>query len=170
MLSLIGAFSPIGCAGNDRYEMGQTIQMGPFSFRVESASARMGSHDGRPRRIIEIELWQLSVEPGADGDLAGFLTPGSEFAPRPHIKIRDRQGHEFPGHVGLRRQDRWPVSFELSEPSGFTAASRERADRFAEEQLTRGPRDFRLYITNPDRREGQPREIWLQLRDYRPTR
>lgn len=150
--------------------MGQTVEMGPFTFRVETASARTAYREGKPRRVIVVELWELSAEPDADIDLPRFLTPGSEFAPRPQIKIRDREGHEFPGIVGLRQGDRWPVSFELAEGSGFTASSRERADRFAEQQLSKGPRDFRLYITNPDRRPGQPREVWLQLRDYRPTR
>jgi hypothetical protein len=163
-------FSVFGCSGNERYEMGQTIEMGPFTFRVESASAATSSHDGKPRREIAVELWQLNVEPGENIDLARFLIPGSEFAPRPQIKIRDREGHEYLGSVGLKRGDRWPVSFELVAGSRFTAASRERADRFAEQQLSKGPRDFRLYITNPDRRAGQPREVWLQLRDYRPTR
>lgn len=169
-ITAIGSASLFACAGNERYEMGQTIEMGPFTFRVESASATVRSRDGRPRKVVEVELWQLSVQPGANGDLARFLTPGSEFAPRPQIRIRDREGNEFSGQVGLKRGDRWPVSFELADASGFTAASRERADRFAERQLTKGPRDFRLYITNPDRRAGQPREVWLQLRDYRPTR
>ncbi len=150
--------------------MGQTIEMGPLSFRVESVSTTLRSHEGKPRRVIEVELWQVSVDPDEDMDLVRFLMRGTEFAPRPQIKIRDREGHEFSGRMGLRRRDRWPARFELAEASGFTDASRERADRFAEQHLSMGPRDFRMYINNPDRRPGQPRAVWLQLRDYRPTR
>ncbi len=170
VISAAGSLSLLGCSGTERYEMGQTIEMGPFSFRVQTVSSTLRSHEGRPRRVIEVELWQLSAEPDEDMDLARFLIRGTEFAPRPQIKIRDREGHEFSGSLGLRRRDRWPASFELGRASGFTAASRERADRFAEEHLSMGPRDFRMYITNPDRRAGQPRAVWLQLRDYRPTR
>lgn len=170
MICASGIPALFGCSRTERYDMGQTIEMGPLSFRVETVSATQRSHDGKPRRVIEVELWQLSVEADEDMDLARLLVRGTEFAPRPQIKIRDRDGHEFNGGFGLRRGDRWPVRFELGEASGFTTASRERADRFAEQHLSMGPRDFRLYITNPDRRPGQPRAVWLQLRDYRPTR
>lgn len=169
-LSVAGSVLLLGCSGTERYEMGQTIEMGSFAFRVEVASATMRTREGKPRRVIEVRLWELSVEPDEELDLAHFLVPGTEFVSRPQIKIRDREGHEFTGSLGLRRGDRWPARFELSQAPGFTTASRERADRLAEQHLSMGPRDFRLYIKNPDRRPGQPRAVWLQLRDYRPTR
>jgi hypothetical protein len=160
----------VGCSSTKRFELRQTIEMGPFSFRVERASSSVGYVSGRQQRVIEVDLWLLSGESESDVDLGPFFSPGNTLVSHPHIRIEDRHGHEFPGRVGVPAGDHWPVSFQLAGRGGFSPAERERAEEIAESHLEMGPRDFRLFIRNPDRRGQQPREVWIQLREYRPTR
>ena len=168
--SALAGVSLVGCSSTKRYELGQTIEMGPFSFRVERASSKVGHESGRQRRVIEVDFWLLSGESDSGVALGPFFTPGNALVSHPHIKIEDRHGHEFPGRVDVRDGDHWPVSFRLVGRGGFSPSERETAEEIAASHLEMGPRDFRLYIRNPDRRGQQPRAVWIQLREYRPTR
>ena len=69
---------------------------------MELASATIRSREGKPRRVIEVELWELSVEPDEELDFAHFLVPGTEFVSHPQIKlIKTRLGVGTPIAKGI---------------------------------------------------------------------
>lgn len=170
MITAVAGVSLIGCSSTKRYELGQTIEMGSFSFRAERATATVGYEAGRQRNVIEVDLWLLSGEADAEVDFGRFLSPGSTLVSHPQIRIEDRHGHEFYGRIGVPVGERWPVRFQLAGRGGFSPTERERAEEIAETHLGMEPREFRLFINNPDRRGQQPRAVWIQLRNYRPER
>jgi hypothetical protein len=170
VITAVAGVSLIGCSSTKRYELGQTIEMGPFSFRAERATATVGYEAGKQRTVIEVDLWLLSGEAEAEVDFGSFLSPGNTLVSHPQIRIEDRHGHEFHGRLGVPVGERWPVQFQLAGRAGFSPAERERAEEIAEAHLGMEPREFRLYINNPDRRGQQPRAVWIQLRNYRPER
>ncbi len=152
----------LGCSRSEDYTMGQTIEMGPFAFQVESASVTTPD-DGHPVVFVNFRL--LSDESQGkipfdrllndEVDSEGNATARKMIIPIvfPWTAVVDSHGHRFVGNViGLSgRYIIWEI--RLRDQDRFDKAHR---DMQAE--------DFRLVIKNPDRRKGQPHTASIQLR------
>jgi hypothetical protein len=76
------------------------------------------------------------------------------FVARPHVHVVDSHGHSFVGLV--KSDDR--AEFGIYKDVLF----RHKEYVKAHQDLT--AREFKIKITNPDRRAGQPRSVLVQLR------
>jgi len=142
----------LGCAGTEEYELGQRIDMGPYSFEVVSADeGRWGSE---PTLGI---LFRLDRD-----DTAPFTTDfRRSFAYK--MEIIDAAGNAF--------------AVDPSPQSPVYKAGRYRSDRYLAEvrlsaslegvrdstRIGKTASDFRLIIDNPDPERDQPRRVAIQL-------
>jgi hypothetical protein len=148
-----------GCAGTEDYALNDTIEMGPWSFRVQRASTRVESGGTNPfmRVVVSLSIEDFSGEVGQSfDDFLNGARPGSPFT-NPRFRLVDDQGGSFEGLV-IGKGSRWTAEFALI-PSSVGIADASRAAEF----LDREPGDFRLVINNPDRRSGQPARVSVQL-------
>jgi hypothetical protein len=142
----------LGCAIAEEYQLGQRIEMGPYSFEVVGADR--GSWASMPTVNISFRLTRDDTEP--------FTTDfNSSFAYK--MELVDRAGNSFtvdPHPVapvyraGRHRSDRYRAEVRIS-PSfeGVRNATR----------LGKAVADFRLIIDNPARQGDQPRRVAIQL-------
>ena len=150
---LIGTCALLGgCAGVEAYQLGQPIDMGPYSFAVVSAAkGRWGS----------VPTINISFRLNRD-DTAPFTTDfRSSFAYK--MELVDAAGNAFPVEPsplspvtrdGRQRSNRYQAEVRLS-PSheGVRDGSR----------IGKAPGDFTLVIDNPAREGNQPRRVAIQL-------
>lgn len=182
-LTVAGGTLFSSCVPQD-YELGQRIEMGAFAFQVEGASegvrasstreivinsetgseVRVGPGSG-PTRQISVRLRLLSNESRPRNSLDRFLDgmdrPRGEGVTfrldlSPHYILVDSHGHEFKGGVGVDLR----MGFSIEDEGGFAFSSNE---PFRAEHFDLRSEDFRLIITNPDRQDGQPRKVSIQL-------
>jgi len=142
----------VGCARTEEYEVGQRIDMGPYSFEVVSADeGRWGSE---PTLGI---LFRLDRD-----DTAPFTTDfRRSFAYK--MEIIDAAGNAFvvdPSpqspvyRAGRYRSDRYLAEVRLSASlEGVRDSTR----------IGKTASDFRLIIDNPDPERDQPRRVAIQL-------
>jgi hypothetical protein len=149
---LICATAVSGCAGTEEYQLGQRIDMGPYSFEVVRADK--GTWASIPTINI---LFRLTRD-----DTAPFTTDfSSSFAFK--MEAVDAAGNTFtvdphavsPVHrAGRYRSDRYRAEVRLS-PSleGVRNAT----------HIGKAVEDFRLIIDNPAHEGKQPRRVAIQL-------
>ena len=173
-LAVAGSALVVGC-GPSEYQIGQTIEMGAFAFQVEKASSRVhpspSEHVG-PTRQISVQLRLLSNESRPRINFRAFLS-GREtncsggisfsFGDRSRTKLEDSHGHKFSGGQNAHPCDpilagKVQLVFRIESDRGFSTN-----EDFRAEHLDLRPEDFRLIITNPDRRKGQPSKIAIQF-------
>jgi hypothetical protein len=148
----------LGCSSAEDYDMGQTIEMGPFAFQVVGAWAT-SPDDRHPEIFVDFRLLsdQSHGQIGFDDilndmvDSEGNATAKMRLSPR--TKVVDGHGHRFVGVVS-----------DLSARYILFEVRLRDQDRFENEHFGMRPEDFRLVIKNPDRRKGQPRAASIQLR------
>ena len=164
-LAVAGSTLLSGCTPQD-YELGQRIEMGPFAFHVEGASSGVNrGYEGGPMREITVRLRLLSNESRPRKDFYEFLTGIDPYRLQlivlPHYKLEDSHGHKFDGLM-TRCTDTCRIEFHIrGDLRVMRMFSSDEA--FREEHFDLRPEDFRLIITNPDRRDGQPSEVSIQL-------
>jgi hypothetical protein len=145
------------CERPTPYQMNQPIEMGPYSFSVASAAP------GRSWQSTEGPYYEIEVRFRLDrDDTAPFTTDfNSSFADA--MRIVDAAGNTFgcsPSPVdavykgGRYRSDRYSCLFRYSQSS-------EGVSDFA--KVGTHPADFQLIIANPERKDGQPRQVVVQL-------
>lgn len=148
-----------GCGQEAEYKMGQSIEMGPFAFVVENAYERVSTFSGGDPKIEIVVDLRLDVATGAKVKFDDFLNDTadrSRMIIHPKVEIRDRDGHAFIGMVQrVSGREEWRALFLLIDDVGGTPTARKYLDRRAG--------DFRLIITNPDRRERQPARAAVAL-------
>jgi hypothetical protein len=165
-LAVAGSILVLGC-GPTEYEIGQTIEMGAFTFRVDGASDRVVQPSSRersegigPKKEITIRLSVLSNESRPRREFRHFLDDYDPDRYRmmifPHYKLEDIHGHSFDG--GL-----WDKSYMRFAIEDFVGIIPESDESFNAEHLDLREEDFALIIENPDRRDGQPSKISIQL-------
>jgi hypothetical protein len=142
-----------GCARTEEYQLGQRIDMGPYSFDV--AGTDEGTWASEPTISI---LFRLDRD-----DTAPFTTDfWQSFAYK--MEIVDAAGNAFPVDphpqsavytAGRYRSDRYLAEVKLS-PSHEGVRDSARIGRTAA--------DFRLIIDNPAPEGSQPRRVAIQLR------
>jgi hypothetical protein len=147
------------CTPETEYEMGEPIEMGPFTFVIEQAYERLSAFpNGDPRMEILVDL-RLDAAAGAKVKLDEFLndTAGDRgMIIHPHVEIRDKDGQSFMGWVRrLSGRQLWRAEFPLVDDAGGVES--------ASLYLHRRAGDFRLVIDNPDRRSGQSSRAAVML-------
>ena len=143
----------LGCAKTEEYEIGQRIDMGPFSFRV------VGADEGRWSSVRTVNiLFQLDRD-----DTAPFTTDFWEsFVYR--MQLVDEARNTFPVDPkpvspvyrgGRQRSSQYRAEVRLiPSHEGVRDAAR----------IGKDPRAFRLIIDNPAAAADQPRRVSVQLR------
>ena len=142
-----------GCARTEAYQLGQRIDMGPYSFEV--AGADEGTWASEPTISI---LFRLDRD-----DTAPFTTDfWQSFVYK--MEIVDAAGNAFPVdpqpqspvyRAGRYRSDRYLAEVKLSP---FHEGVRNSA------RIGKTAGDFRLIIDNPAPEGDQPRRVAIQLR------
>ncbi len=153
----------LGCATSEKYDMRQEIEMGPFVFRVTGAYSEKPA-TGHPKIIVNFSVrydtnasFEFAEYFNDDVDSEGNPTHNRQSVlPRishPRMKVVDSHGHGF---IGL-------VKGESGEFIVWGLKLRDQ-EKFDEKHADLEPEDFRLLITNPYPREGQPSRVSIQLR------
>ncbi len=160
-----GGVALAGCSMAQDHEMGQEIQMGPFTFEVRSASPSLDVRDTGRVRVISVTFRVLKDESRPRIDFGEFLSD-MVGAPRmmvfPHTTLVDSHGHKFKSDVrGTPPRARFLITSALDLVEVMSDA--ERLQRFNDAHLETQPSDYRLIIDNPERRKGQPRAVRIQL-------
>ena len=149
---LICAIAVSGCARTEEYQLGQRIDMGPYSFEV--TRAEKGTWASTPTIDISFRLTRDDTAPFT----ADF---NSSFAFK--MEVVDAAGNTFtvaPHAVspvyraGRYRSDRYRAEVRLS-PSLEGVRDGTRIGNAVE--------DFRLIIDNPAREGDQPRRVVIPL-------
>ena len=168
-IATAGGAALAGCSMAEDYEMGQAIEMGPFTFEVRSASPSLDVRDTGRVRVISVTFRVLKDESRPRIDFGEFLSDmvGFQASPRmmvfPHTTLVDSHGHKFKSDVrGSPPRARFQITSAL-DLLEFNADA-ERIQGFNDAHLETEPSDYRLIIDNPDRREGQSRAVRIQLR------
>jgi hypothetical protein len=142
-----------GCARTEAYQLGQRIDMGPYSFNVAGADEGTWASE----RTISI-LFRLDRD-----DTAPFTTDfWQSFAYK--MEIVDAAGNAFPVdphpqspvyRAGRYRSDRYLAKVKLIRShEGVRDSAR----------IGKAAGDFRLIIDNPAPEGDQPRRVAIQLR------
>ena len=175
-----------GCGRTEQYDMGQRIDMGPYTFEV--AGAKKGSTQHSDRTVIAtIELLLRLVR----DDTAPYTTDfahsfrtrmqlvdatGNTFRVSPRTNVRDYKvdlhgevspiGSYFPTTTevyrgGRKRADSYRASVELNpEYVGLDRGMKV----MHREGVGTAVTDFKLIIDNPDRQGEQPGRAEIPLR------
>ena len=142
----------LGCADTKEYQLGQRIDMGPYTFEVASV---------QPGRWASVATINVSFNLLRD-DTAPFTTDFWEsFVYK--MELVDRAGNAFPVdphpvspvyEKGRQRSNRYRAEVRLS-PSheGVRDAA----------NIGKSTSDFTLMIANPAPQDGQPRRVSIQL-------
>ncbi len=150
------------CVGGEtEFEVGEWIQMGPFTFTVGSATVQYVDYEAvnPSRRGIRVEL-RVDLERSEPSKVKfnDFLngTAPDRLLASPTMKVVDAEGHEFDGWVQrVSGKDRWWASFELID--------HRRGLPSAEQFKNLKASDLQLRIRNKDRRPAQPATAVIQL-------
>jgi hypothetical protein len=142
----------VGCGRTEEYQLGQRIDMGPYSFEVVSADE--GTWASQPTINI---LFRLDRD-----DTAPFTSEFQEsFAYK--MEVVDAAGNAFPVNpaaqrpvysAGRQRSDRYLAEVRLSASH---EGVRDRA------RIGKTASDFRLIIENPEPARDQPSRVAIQL-------
>jgi len=175
-----------GCGRTEQYEMGQRIDMGPYTFEV--AGAKIGSTQHADRTVIPtvellLRLVRDDTAPYTTDFAHSFRTgmqlvdaTGNTFRVFPRTNVRDYKvdmrgevtpiGSYFPTTTevyrgGRKRADSYRASVELNPEyvglrRGMTVMHREGVGTAVS--------DFKLIIDNPDRQGEQPGRAEIPLR------
>ena len=156
----------MGCGSLEEksYQLHQPIEMGPWTFAVTGTKEQTENRGIRLKKIfvfLELENYQERHEKPFDDFLNGRRKQSAMA--RPKLWLVSDAGKKFDGSVspksgGSMRSKRWQAKFTLAEFS-FSENSSDTAKRY----LDKHPADFLLVIQNPDRREGQPRNVKIRL-------
>lgn len=147
--------------GPDKYEMEQTIEMGPFVFEVINASAILDFFtSGEQYKKIYVDLLlhtdKSTPTKVSFDDFLNGEAKGQRMIVFPAMKIVDDQGKKFDGIVNrVWEKTRWRAQFYLIDHW--------RGIQSGANYLDRQARDFQLVIKNPDPRKAQPRRIIIKL-------
>jgi len=145
------------CERPTRYQVGQPIEMGPYSFSVTSPAR------GRTWQSSEGPYYEIEVGFRLDRDETAPFTTDFNSSFLDAMRIVDAAGNAFscsPGAVdgayraGRYRSDRYRCLFRYSQSSDGVSD-------FA--KIGTKPTDFQLIINNPEPRSGQPRRAIVQL-------
>jgi hypothetical protein len=155
------------CARTEERALREAISMGPWTFSVERATASTDTHGGGRWRKIRVELRLQNFREQHEPAFDAFLNGGGRgsYIVFPRFELRDGEGARFETLLssasGSSSSERWNAEFVLV-PSD--AGAMEDTARLAEPYLDKAPQDFRIVITNPDRRSGQPGRVSIALR------
>jgi len=172
----------IACGRTEQYQMGQRIEMGPYTFEV--AGAKKGTAQISDRRLASIEvLFRLHRD-----DTAPFTTD-FDHSFRNRMQLADTAGNTFQVFpIPNTREYSMSLGGEAIPVSGYWPTSREvyragrrRADTYRasialdplymgrgltikhREQIGQAVSDFKLIIDNPNRESDQPGRAEVQL-------
>jgi hypothetical protein len=128
------------------YELSDPIEMGPWTFTVKGAKERTENRGGNKFKTIflaiELQNYKKRHEKPFDDFLNG--TRKKSIMAHPKMWLVSETGKKLDGML---------AEFSFSENSSDTA----------KRYLDKHPADFLLVIQNPDRREGQPRDVKIRL-------
>jgi hypothetical protein len=146
-----------GCDRPAPYEMGQTIEMGPFAFSVTTAA------QGRSWQSADGPFHEIEVFFRLDRDETAPFTTDFNSSFIDAMRIVDAAGNTIgcsPGAVngaykaGRFRSNQYRCLFRYSRSlDGVTDFSK----------IGTRPADFQLIISNPDPKGNQPRRVTVQL-------
>jgi hypothetical protein len=166
-VALVALLLASACTRTEERALREAISMGPWTFTVERATASTETRGGgRWRRIkvlLRLHNFREPHEPGFDA----FLNGGGRgaYIVFPRFDLRDAQGTRFETLLlsasGSSTSEHWRAEFVLVPSDADSMAD---SARLAEPYLDKVPQDFRLVITNPDRRSGQPGRVSIALR------
>ena len=166
-LALAAVLLASACTRTEDRALREAISMGPWTFSVERATASTDTHGGgrwrKIRVVLRLQNFREQHEPAFDA----FLNGGGRgsYIVFPRFELRDTEGVSFDTLLlsasGSSTSEHWNAEFVLV-PSD--AGAMEDTARLAEPYLDRNVQDFRLVITNPDRRSGQAGRVSIALR------
>jgi hypothetical protein len=141
-----------GCAGTKEYQIGERIDMGPYSFEV--ASIQQGTWASTSTINVSFNLLRDDTAPFTTDFWESFVYK---------MELVDRAGNTFPGdphpvspvyEKGRQRSSRYRAEVRLS-PSheGVRDAA----------NIGKSTSDFKLLIANPAPEGDQPRRVSIQL-------
>jgi len=165
---VLAACAMAGCGTTQReFAMRQPIEMGPWTFEVQSATERRESSGGQQIKMVSIELKLHNYRERHAKPFDEFLnghSPGSIMA-FPNMKLEDEAGTRFDGWLvplsgGNLRSETWRAEFPLVPSSAPDDNTAERAAMYLDTRLP----DLRVVIDNPDRRGDQPDSVAVRLR------
>jgi hypothetical protein len=153
------------CARTEERGLREPIAMGPWTFSVERASASTDARGGGRWRTLRVQLRLHNHRERQPTTFDAFLNGGGRgsYIVFPRFELRDAQGTRFESllHAAGSSGESWSADFVLV-PADAPAMADTKA--LAEPFLDKQPGDFRLVISNPDRRRGQPGKVSIQLR------
>ncbi len=166
MLVLAFACMTPACRAEKEFAMRQPIEMGPWTFEVQSATERDESRGGRQVKIVSIELKLHNYKERHEKPFDDFLnghTPSSIMA-FPHLELEDASGAQFDGWLvpltgGSLRSSLWRAEFPLVPSSTSDGNTADLAAKYLDTRLS----DLRIAIDNPDRRGGQAERVLVPL-------
>ena len=156
-VALITAFALSACEGTTQASIGESIEMGPYTFSVVSATQgkQWESVEGTYREIVvRVRVHHDDTAPFTENFSSSFIDS---------ITIADAAGNSIgttPApdspvqRAGRPRSEHYTCLFRFSRSS-------EGVRDFA--RIGTRPEDFKLLITNPAHQNGQPRRIAMPL-------
>ena len=169
-LTALWALGIAGCSTTEPYEIGQAIEMGPWSFEVERVRDRGDTQsDGHRQKIVTLTLrlhnyterHERTFDDFMNGSRRGGMIPISF----PNLELVHEDGATFvaslsPVFAGSLRSERWQAQAWLLPDNAGISNWNALWDRYADAPLS----DLVLAIDNPDRRSGQPSRVVIALR------
>ncbi len=167
-LSALAALSIAGCSTTESYELGQPIEMGPWTFEVERVQDRVSTHsDGHRQKIVTLTLRLHNYTERHERTFDDFMNAtrsGLMSISFPKLKLVHEDGATFvasvsPVSAGSLRSERWQAQSWLLPDNAGIRNWNELWERYADAPLS----ELVLVIDNPDRRSGQPRKASVRL-------
>ena len=168
-LSALAALSIAGCSTTESYELGQSIEMGPWTFEVERVRDIVDTQsDGHRQKMVTVTLrlhnyterYEATFDDFLNGRRPGGMIPISF----PKLKLMHEDGATFvasvrPVSAGSLQSERWQAQAWLLPDNAGIRNWNELWNRYADASLS----ELVLMIDNPDRRSGQPRQVTITL-------
>lgn len=169
--ALVGSMAMSGCSRSVEVERGAPIDVGPWTFSVESATARTesGGSGSRYRHVmitLRLHNYRERHRQNFD-DLMNNCSEGPIPICNPMLWLVDGDRNRFlallePASGGSLRSERWKADFVLI-PDSFRDFMRADSDALAAEHLNKEVVDLRAIIENPSPRRGQIRRVSVPL-------
>jgi len=166
-LALTAVLFVSACTRTEERALHEAISMGPWTFDVERATASTDVHGGGRWRKIRVVLRLQNCREQHEPAFDAFLNGGGRgsYIVFPRFELRAVDGARFDtlflSASGNSSSEYWNAEFVLVPKD---AGAMEDSARLAEPYLDRQPEDFRLVITNPERRSGQAGRVSIALR------
>ena len=146
-----------GCTQPVQYQMRQTIEMGQFAFAVTSADK------GRTWQSADGPFHEIEISIRVERDDTKPFTTDFSWSFLDALRIADAAGNR--------------IGCNLSAVDGTYKAGRYRSNQYRclfrysrslegvrdFDRIGTKPSDFQLIITNPEPKDGQPRQVSIQL-------